>query len=150
MQRQDYLVGLRGSDLEHRELRIVTATSQEEAAEKFITSFAPGDETLLEMIADRSVSMSFASYFWLQTEEDKAWFRETAEVLVSKDEFERRVRQFFGVHADFANLYLDYYFSAEEAPQPPDFPAAMLVFIWKNTHFATPVMTLLTEIQRIA
>lgn len=149
MQRQEYFVALRDSEVESREFYIVTATSSEEAADKFITFFAPGDETLVEMITDRSVSMSFASHFWLQTPEDKAFFSENADVLISEDEFEQRVRQFFGTHADFANLYLEYYFSEEQEPLRPDFPPAMLVFVWKNTDFATPVITPLNEIQRI-
>jgi hypothetical protein len=78
------------------------------------------------------VNASIAEQFWLHTEAENMTFHEIGEVTPGEEDFRARVQVFFGQHGNYADLYLDYYFSEEDSGKMNLFPAEMLIFIWRH------------------
>ncbi len=130
-----YLVCFSESPFEEQEFKIVNASRKSEAIDKFIKVFAVTDGDFLEHVYDRAVNASFAERFWVQTQDEDIIFHETAQILIGDEEFKKRVRAFFGRHRDYTDLYIDYYFSAEDRPKTGHFPEEMLIYMWVNCDF---------------
>lgn len=127
-----YLVGMKNREFEERDFKIVSAQSEEDAIVKFLHNRLEDEPHFKEYLYDKSVNMSFAERFWLQSREEQERFsRNEGQLSINEDDFEKRARQFFAERTDFANLYLNFYYSDDEVPPAGgEFPTEMLVYIW--------------------
>ena len=114
---------------------MIDALSENEAIDKFINVFAITEDIFVEYVHSKSINCSIAEQFWLQTEDENTFFNKTGQVVIDEEEFKKRVRAFFGRHHDYADLYIDYYFSAEDRPKTGRFPEEMLIYMWVNCDF---------------
>lgn len=145
-----YLVGIAEREFSEGEFRIVLASSIEEATEKFIRDFAANDELFSEYVRDKSVNMSFASHFWMQTEDEESHFDQSGEIKIDAEEFKKRVRDFFGEHGDYADAFIKSYFADENNPDiNAEFPEGMLAYIWLNSDYSKIKAFDLEEIEEI-
>jgi hypothetical protein len=144
-----YLVSFSESPFEEQEFKIVNGSSESEAIDKFIKAFAVTDNDFLQDVYDKSVNASFAERFWMQTEDEEILFHETAQIMIGDEEFKKRVRAFFSRHRDYAERYIDYYFSDEDSPSVDPFPQEMLVYIWVNSNYSDVIAVKLDDIGEI-
>ena len=114
---------------------MIDAVNEKEAIDTFIKAFAITEDIFVEYVYTRSVNGSIAEQFWLQTKDENTLFNKRGRIVIDEEEFKQRVRAFFGRHRDYADLYIDYYLSAEERPKSGSFPEAMLVYMWVNCDF---------------
>ena len=128
-----YLVCFSQSPFEEREFKIVNAASENEAIDKYIKVFAVTDYEFLEYVYDKSVNTSSAENFWMQTEDEDIIFHETEQIIIGDEEFNKRVRAFFSSHRDYAELYIDHYYSDQARPSIDQFPQEMLVYIYVHS-----------------
>src|SRR5687768_16907554 len=131
-----YLVGLSDSEVQEQDFKRIEASSENEAIDKFIQTFAIADDLFVEYVYSRSVNMSFAESFWLQTEDEDTLFSKTGRIVIDAEEFKKRVRAFFGRHRDYAERYIAYYFDAEDRPKSGPFPQEMLIYMWVRSDFS--------------
>jgi len=144
-----YLVCFSQSPFEEQEFKIINASSENEAIDKYIKVFAVTDNDFLEYVYDKSVSTSFAENFWMQTEEENIIFHETAQITIGDGEFNKRVRAFFSSHRDYAELYIDHYYSDQDSPGIGQFPEEMLVYIFVNSNHSQVTAVKLDDIGEI-
>jgi hypothetical protein len=135
-----YLVGYDEDPFGDQDFVIVNAADEDEAIERFIKTVAITEDIFLEHIYEKAVNMSLAEMFWFQTEDEMDRFMQEGEVVISVEEFERRVKEFFGPHADFAARYLEYYFSEDDEIPSELFPEEMLMYIWSESDWADDVI----------
>lgn len=132
---QHFLVELADSLDDEPVFACITAPDADTAITTFLTTFAPTDQVFLDYVYSVAVTFSFAGVFWIRTDEDDALF-EQGQLEVSDALFAERVQHFFGAHQAYADLYLSYYFNAAPSDTTrPDFPPAMLVYIWRHTEY---------------
>ena len=131
-----YLVGFSESEAQEQDFKRIEASSENEAIDTFIQAFAIADDLFVEYVYSRSVNLSFAEHFWMQTEGEATLFEKTGRIGIDDEEFKKRVRAFFGRHHDYAERYMAYYFDAEDRPKTGPFPQEMLVYIWVNSDFS--------------
>jgi hypothetical protein len=148
-----FIVGQSETTFADREFAIVEASSLSEAVQKYVEQVAVKEELWLRNVYDRAINMSFAETFWLQGGE-VGHFMETGRVEIDGDEFNRRVRQFFGEHQDFARLYLDFYWNVDEMPieefiNNAIFPTEMLAYMWLNSNWSEVVAIPLDDIEKV-
>lgn len=104
-----YLVGLRdGGMFSDRDYATITAPSPAEAIEQFGKLIAIQDEWFLELVYGRVVNWDFPNLFWFVTAEENEALKQNGTVLARQELFESRVREFFGQHQDYADLYLQH------------------------------------------
>lgn len=145
-----YLIGYAESPFEEKEFYIVVAKNHEETINRFIEKIAVSDELFSDHVRDKSANMSFASHFWIQTEEEQSEFDRAGEIIINKIEFEKRIHKFFGVNSDYANLFIAYYFADDDNPEiNVDFPKKMLAYIWLNSDYTEIKAFHLDEIKEI-
>lgn len=135
---KQYIVGDSEISFGEGEFHIITAKSSDEAINKFIKEFAVQEDIFLTHVYDKSINMSFATKFWLQNQEDEDRYMESAEALISEDEFKSRVYDFFGTDRNHADIFIDYYFSdedEEDAKEKELFTQDMLVHMWTGLPF---------------
>jgi hypothetical protein len=144
-----YLVSFSASPFEEQEFKIVNASSERDAIDKFIKAFAVKDHGFLGDVYDKSVNASFAERFWMQTEDEEILFHETAQIMIDDEEFKKRVRAFFSRHHDYAERYIDYFFSNADRSSVDPFPQEMLVYIWVNANYGDIVAVPLDDIGEI-
>jgi len=133
---EKYLVGFNDDALENLSFAIVNADNSKDAIRKYIWEVGIHEELFLDHVYDKAANMCLAERFWLQTDEEMDRFEEHDELLIGEEEFRRRAREFFGPHADFAERYLDYYFTPGEEPPTELFPEEMLLYIWAESDWA--------------
>lgn len=110
------------------------ASSKDEAIDKYISQIEIHSELFLEHLYDKSVNMSFAEHFWLQTEvEQKHFMSNEGDVRTTDEQFEQRVKSFFGEYKDYSALYLDWYFDMDRGSDDVKFPTEMLLYIRYNS-----------------
>ena len=131
-----YLVGFSDSESPEQDFKMIDASSENEAIDKFIQAFAIADDLFVEYVYSRSVNMSFVEHFWLQTEDESTLFEKTGRIVIDDEEFKKRVRAFFGRHRDYAERYIAYYFDAEDRPKTGHFPQEMLIYMWVHSDFS--------------
>jgi hypothetical protein len=131
-----YLVGFSDSDSQEQDFKTIEASSANEAIDTFIQTFAIAEDLFVEYVYSRSVNMSFAEQFWLQTEGEDTLFNKTGRIVIDDEAFKKRVRTFFGRHRDYAERYIAYYFDAEDRPKSGHFPQEMLIYMWVNSDFS--------------
>lgn len=131
-----YLVGFSESEAQEQDFKMIEASSENEAIDTFIQTFAIAEDIFVEYVYSRSVNMSFAENFWLQTEGEETLFNKTGRIVIDDEEFKKRVRAFFGGHRDYAERYIAYYFNAEDCPNTGPFPQEMLIYMWVHSDFS--------------
>ena len=144
-----YLVCFSKSPFEEQEFKIVNASSESEAIDKYIKVFAVTDNDFLNYVYDKSVNTSFAENFWMQTEDEDIIFHETAQIIIEDEEFKKRVRAFFRRHRDYAELYIDHYYSDKDSLRIDQFPEEMLVYIYVNSGHSQVTAVKLDDIGEI-
>ena len=130
-----YLVSFSDSEYQEQDSKMIDALSENEAIDKFIKVFAIAEDIFVEYVYSKPVNCSIAEQFWLQTEDENTLFNKTGQIVIDEEEFKKRVRAFFGRNRDYADLYIDYYFSAEDRPKTGCFPEEMLIYMWVNCDF---------------
>jgi hypothetical protein len=58
-------------------------------------------------------------------------------------------RAFFGRHRDYAELYINHYFSEEDSPRMDRFPEEMLIYILVNSDYSDVTAVKLDDIGEI-
>lgn len=134
---QQFLVEVAADANDHRTFASVTATDERSALETFLRTYAPTDRAFLDYLYRTSINLSFAEYFWIETDQDMKQF-EQGTLDVSDELFAERVNHFFGAHRDYADLYLTYYLNDAERPS---FPPEMLAYIWLESGYGTGEIT---------
>lgn len=130
MQKQ-YLVGNCDRSLEERDFFLVNASNGEEAIYRYVKLTGTKKDLFDTFAYERNVSLSFAEDFWFQTEEESAAYYQGV-ILVSDDSFQERVREFFADHHEYADLYLQHWYSEEEDTGIV-FPQKMLDYMLFNS-----------------
>jgi len=122
---------------EFKDLFIVNAINQDKAIEIFSDFFSLKDGLFLEHIYTKCVNDGFACKFWLKTKKENEHFmKNNAEVLTTDEQFKNRVRKYFGNEKEWAELYLNFYFSDnwgfnfETGLTDYKFPDEMVKFLW--------------------
>jgi hypothetical protein len=118
------------SPLSERDFVIVNAGSDEEARAIYGREIGASEDIFLEHIYDRSINMSFAENFWMQTHEEQETFTNSGKVIANKETFKQRVREYFKGRPDFESLYLEFYFGNEDASEIEPFPAEMMLWMF--------------------
>lgn len=145
-----YLVGYSFDAFGDQGFVIVNASSEDEAIKKFIQGVGIAEDAFLEYVHEKSISLSFAETFWIQIEEEMDHFEQSGEALIDEEEFKHRVREFFGEHSDFAEAFLDYYYSDEEERPATPFPTEMLLYIWFESGWGDEILVIpLGDIEEI-
>ena len=148
--RHRYLVGFSEREFAKGEFRIITATNLSEAINAFIRNVGVKDENFLGYVYDKAVNLSFAEHFWVQDEDEVSSFTKSRAVEINEEDFKRRVREFFGGHDDFADLYLNSYFEDDDSSTiNHDFPDEMLVYIWDNHDWSSLTAFDLAHVEEI-
>ncbi len=121
------------------EFFIVEASSSEQAYTKAAEVFYKEDEIFLDHMACRTVNMSFAEKFFIQTDEKTSVFNTEGKIIIDNDEFISRVKSYFGSHIKAAEEYLSYWFlDADESDTEITFKKFIstnkdfLIHEWKN------------------
>ena len=115
---------------------ITNAVTPEGAKQNYAFEVGIKEQWFQEDVYDRSVNMSFAERFFLQSEVELDRFSKDGTILIDDAEFERRVRRFFGSRPPWARLYLSMW-NDQETPQDMlhvshPFPDLMLIFMYLN------------------
>jgi hypothetical protein len=136
MQNLKYVVCPIEDGLEAGMLRIVNASSQDEAIAKYARQVLIRDKFYLEHIYSNTVSASFAETFY--ADGDGHFLDENGSRRVgpeyAQERFEENVRNFFQERQDFADLYLDFFLhdhsqSFDAALEKWRFSEEMLLYI---------------------
>lgn len=121
------------SNFAERDFCLVSAEDAEEAIYRYVKEISSKEAIFIEFVYDRSINMSFAEEFWLQTDEEQSAFTDNeGDVLAGEEDFKRRVREFFADHHEYADLYLSHWYSEVENSDI-EFPEKMLEYIYFNT-----------------
>ena len=115
---------------------ITNAATAEGAKQNYAFKVGIKEKWFQEDVYTRSVNMSFAERFFLQSKEELDRFSEDGTILIDDAEFERRVRSLFGSRPPWARLYLSMW-NDQETPQEMlhvshPFPDDMLIFMYLN------------------
>lgn len=137
---QQFLVEVAEDANVRRTFASVTATNERSALEIFLRTYASTDTAFLAYLYRTSINLSFAEYFWIETDEDMEQF-EQGTLEVSDELFAARVNRFFGARRDYADLYLTYYLNATDDTAPPSFPPEMLAYIWLESGYGAGEIT---------
>lgn len=148
-----YLVGIDDESFGNWNPVIINAKSEEEAFLKYGNYYCPTDELFLEDIYEKTVNMSFAEQFWMQTNEENNAFNETGDILIDENEFKSRIQEYFKENQSFADIYIQYYFDDKKDASNFVFPEEMVRFMWlkqvKSSQWSTVHILNLNEVQEI-
>ncbi len=133
-----YIVGPSESNFGQQDFVVLSAENEQDAIIKFLDLHGVRENTFLEYVYDHSINFSFAEHFWLATNNEQDHFENTGEVLIDSDNFNQRVKDFFRHHTEYANLYINYYWSNKERePEEKIFSDEMLIYIWLQSNFGS-------------
>lgn len=122
---------------------IVESSSKREALYKIAMKLIKEDLVFKEYVLDRSINMSFAEMFCLQTKEEISLFNDTGEYIFDPHEFKKRVKKYFKFNPIFSEEYINYYFSDDSSLSDE-----ILIEIWlRDWNSATLIC--LNDIERI-
>lgn len=158
MENRKYFVCPIEEGLEAGMLRIVIASSKDEAIAKYTRHVLIKDKFYLQHIYTNTVNASFAEK--LCKDDDGYLLDEDRDRRVdpeyTQERFEENVRSFFKDRQDFANLYLDFFLnddseSFDEAMQKWQFPEEMLLYMCLGdiAYFGDFAVFELSEIEEI-
>ena len=139
-----YLVGNSESPFEEQDFCLVTADNKGDAERQYLSAKAIHDEMFLEYVQSRSVNNSFAEKFWFQTEEEERRLFSDGDVIVSGDEFKRRVRRFFADDPAYGELYLKHWYDDDQ-----QFPDEMLAVILQHTSWIHIAVVALDAVEEV-
>jgi len=142
---KQYIVCFTESDIEDTQLTLVNAENEEHALDKYAAAIGIKEEKFIEYVYDRAVYLSLAENFWLREDYELEEFEATGKVLIDDEEFKRRVKEFFGENKEYAEQYLEYYYSNRE-PAEGNFPPDMLEYIWFEAQWADVLVAPLDEL----
>ena len=130
-----YLV-FQSDDTDPDRMLITNAATPEGAKQNYAYKMGIKEQWFQEDVYTRSVNMSFAERFYLQSQEELDRFSVDGTILIDQAEFERRVRRFFGSRPPWARLYLSMW-NDQETPgdmlsERHPFPDDMLIFMYLN------------------
>ncbi len=119
------------------ECLIINASNKMAAYQKFVRHYAPTDDVLNDHICDPSINMGLMELFW-RDENGYFFDSETGETKVPIEYAEncarKNIREFFGNHKNFADLYLEYIdkVESEDDIEKCQFPDEMVNYIALN------------------
>lgn len=130
-----YLV-FQSDDTDPDRMLITNAATPEGAKQNYAYKMGIKEQWFQEDVYTRSVNMSFAERFYLQSQEELDRFSVDGTILIDQAEFERRVRRLFASRPPWARLYLSMW-NDQETPQDMlhvthPFPDDMLIFMYLN------------------
>lgn len=96
-------------DISPDDFFIVEASTPEEAQKYMSKNLYKNDELFIEYLKDWSINLSFAERFWIKTKEEHEYFNEKCAILIDFNEFQVRVKKYFGEYAKAAEDYITYY-----------------------------------------
>lgn len=128
-----FIVGGTDSEFSQQDFVIIRAASKQDALNLYAHEIGIQDQTYLEFIYEKTVNMSFAEQFWLETDEEKRRFDSGGDVVATDEVFRERVKAFFRDHPEWGEIYLDAYFGGSPDEPMSDFPGDMLLFIFSET-----------------
>lgn len=136
----DNLYAIGDEDCGVEDMVIVEADSQEDAVEKFCRYEAPSWES---HFYNKSINLSFAEEFYYNGNE--YIFGDDSKTKLDRAEinkiFINNVKEFFGSHENYGDMYLKYYFDPTNKVQI-NFPDDMLVYMYKKSVFDKDVILL--------
>jgi hypothetical protein len=88
---------------------IVEASNTEKACRLAAKKLFKLDKFFIEYLKECTVNMSFAEKFWFQKENEQNYFCEHHELLIDFNEFQNRVKNYFGSCADAAQDYISFW-----------------------------------------
>jgi hypothetical protein len=154
-----YLVWPAEDDLPCEASRLVCAPDEDTAVTKYIENVLARDDDWLEEVYTNSAQMRFARHFYI--EKGVPLWDDQGDWVCSPEEarqiFETNVRDFFGFHEDWADLYLRFF--GENRTQPWQsamaewrFPQEMIGYMLRTLGggWCEIARIPLDEIQRIA
>ncbi|HAT1793400.1 TPA: hypothetical protein I8Y89_001418 [Legionella pneumophila] len=148
-----YLVGIDDESFGNWNPVIINAKDEEEAFLKYGNYYCPMDELFLDDIYEKTINMSFAEQFWIQTREESNAFNEKGDLLIDENEFKRRIQEYFKENQSFADIYIQYYFDDNKDASNFAFPEDMVRFMWlkqvKLSKWSTVHILNLNEVQEI-
>ena len=137
MKVKKYVVGYSENSLGEGDFVFLRAKNKNEAIKEFVSQYATKDRFFLEYIYSHITNASFAEQYWFQTDDENAALEERGEIIIDNDTFNKRVRDAFGQHQDYAEMYLKYYWGNEENKDYKNiFPDEMLMFMWELSEFS--------------
>ncbi len=142
---RQYIVGFSESEIEDIHLALVNAENPEHALDKYAAEIGIKEEKFIEYVYDRAVELSLAENFWLREDYELEEYEKSGRVLIDEAEFRRRVKEFFGENREYAEQYLEYYYSNRE-PVQGNFPDEMLVYIWFEAQWADVLVVALDDL----
>ena len=101
-----YLVGCSDVEFGEQDFAIIEASTESGATLAFVRQIATHESGFQENVYERSVNMSFAERFWLETWPENETFMNSGEITATEDDFRQRVQAFFAPHNDYAELCL--------------------------------------------
>lgn len=113
-----------------KETFIVKAKAKGEAVNIFCEYYVLKDKSFRDNIYERTVNMSFAEKFWIQTKEEERRFNDNGEIIVTKENFIERVKEYFGEKKEWAEIYIDYFFNYKIKRKDNPFSDEMIKFMW--------------------
>lgn len=124
-----YLICPTSDDQPFENLFFVSAINEKEAIKVFANFYAHKDEFFLENLHDKSINMSFAEKFWINSENSEDFMR-TGEGYNSEDDFKKNVYKYFSNKKEYADLYIDYHLSDDKNIENYKFPRDMIIYLW--------------------
>lgn len=97
-------------DTPTNELFVAEAKTESEAYKKVAKASFRSDKIFISHMSGRTVNMSFAERFWLQTKEEKRVFYGSGEIIIDEQEFINRVKSYFSLYPKAGDEYLSYWF----------------------------------------
>lgn len=88
---------------------IVESPTLNEAKYIAVKNLYKNDELFIDHIKQCTINMSFAEKFWLQTDEEHMHFNTRGKILIDYNEFQTRVKKYFGENIKAAEDYIAYY-----------------------------------------
>ena len=147
----NYLIGEleEAEEVEDMEMRIVTASCEEEALAKYAREVTIKSEMFLENAYGKAINDDFVARFFFQTEEEHEYFQRTGWSNLSNTKLKKRIREYFGEHGDFADLYTTFYFQGREEINTIVFPEEMLLYMLNGSNWAKLAVINMAEIERL-
>ena len=128
-----YLIGMCKNLLRCGDLRIVCASSEEEAKGIYLEKYGIVEEEFKYYYYGKVANECFCSMFWFKTVQESVQFDLYGNIVASVNDFKKRVFDFFGEHETYASIYVHEYFKDKKSSMMDCvFPKEMLIYMAKN------------------
>lgn len=132
--RNKFLVGQTLEQFGERKFQLIEADTADEAKIKFVKEQDLIDFDFEEYLISKSQFESFAGRFWQETLPNQSLFLGVGQTT-SREKFEEKIRKFFGNNPEYAELYLNEYFSDADEIDLDTFPDEMKIMIYINSEY---------------